>query len=205
MAFWTQRCAINKEKCWVLLKAHSSTVVLDISESHSPPASVYFSFQLCYSRLANLRVMDMVTATISRGLYWLCFPMLGSLTCIWSINYNKRPAWCWMSDEVKSTCVVSVWLYYDYEWHDVCMCVSGCLHTVSPLLSWSRHTLMPGLVTFSTSDSHGEFPSLKLFWVYEKLTEFWFIPGVTYSVQVIFIGACHSYFIFIFINLVLFI
>lgn len=96
--------------------------------------------------------------------------MLGSLPCIWSINYNKRPVWCWMSDEVKSTCMASVWLCYEYEWHDVCLCVSMrvsvCLHTASPpLLSWSRRTLMPGLVTFSTSDSHGDFPSLKLFWV----------------------------------------
>lgn len=84
-------------------KAHSpQSPGRHLSESHWPPASAYFT-QLCSSWLADLWVMDTVTATISRGLYWLCFLMLGSLLWIWSINLNKRPARCWMSEEVEST------------------------------------------------------------------------------------------------------
>lgn len=167
----------------LVVKAHSSSVLWDSSESHSPPVSAYVA-QLLLVLTGQTYEWWTQWQQLSAGVR-IDFDssVLGSRLWVWSINLNKRPAWCWMSDEVISAQYAASWclrsspcgrmLCYEYEWRDVLfvrefVCVSECVFTHCGGTVWSPpvvliqthmlHIEISALMTFYTLDSCGVFP-----------------------------------------------
>lgn len=153
------------------MKAHSFLVLWDSSESHSPPVSAYVA-QLLLVLTGQTCEWWTQWQQLSAGVR-IDFDssVLGSLLRIWSISLNKRPAWCWMSDEVRSTQCAASWcpcsspLCYEYEWHDVlfvceCVCEWMCVYTL-----WGHSVSLsaPRCANPDTHVAHRNFNSDDLF------------------------------------------